>query len=78
MTTHVNHHNHHLPWILWPLVALWRLVTFILGLTGRFLAVILGFVLGVVGFILTVTIIGAIIGVPLMALGLLLILRGLF
>lgn len=76
--SHVNQPHHHTPWFLWPLVAAWRLVTFILGMTGRFIAVVLGFVLGVVGFILTVTVIGAIVGVPMMVLGVLLILRGLF
>ncbi|MBM2843204.1 MAG: hypothetical protein HW404_1041, partial [Anaerolineales bacterium] len=30
------------PWFLWPFVMLWRFVTWILGLTGRLLAVILG------------------------------------
>jgi uncharacterized membrane protein (DUF106 family) len=71
-------HQQHTPWLLWPFVAVWRLVTFILSITGRFIAVVLGFVLGVVGFLLTVTIIGAIVGVPMMVLGLLLVLRGLF
>lgn len=36
-------------WIWWPLVAIWRLVTTIIELTGRFIAILLGFVLLVAG-----------------------------
>ena len=66
------------PWLLMPFVWLWELVTFILGLTGRLLAVLLGLVLLIVGILLTMTIIGAIVGIPLFVLGLVLIARGLF
>lgn len=66
------------PWFLWPFVAIWRLLTFILGFTGRLVAVVLGVVLMVVGAILTVTVIGAVVGIPLIVFGLLLMLRGLF
>ena len=63
-------------WIFWPFVALWRLVTWILELTGRLVAVILGVVFMVVGAILSVTVVGAFIGVPLFLFGGLLIFRG--
>jgi len=43
------------PWILWPFVALWRLLTGILELTGRLVAVVLGLVLMIVGGLLTAT-----------------------
>ncbi len=66
------------PWLLMPFVWLWELVTFILGLTGRLLAVLVGLVLLIVGILLTMTIIGAIVGIPLFLLGLALIARGLF
>ncbi|HZQ08908.1 MAG TPA: hypothetical protein VFD70_20175 [Anaerolineae bacterium] len=66
------------PWFLMPFVWLWDLVTFIIGLTGRLLAVVLGVVLLIVGILLTLTIIGAIVGIPLFVLGLALIARGLF
>ena len=66
------------PWIFWPFVALWRLVTWILELTGRLVAVILGFVLMAVGVILSLTVVGAILGVPLGLFGVLLVFRGLF
>ncbi len=66
------------PWFLWPFVALWRLVTWILEMTGRFVAILLGIVFMVVGVIVTLTVIGAIVGVPMFLFGVLLVLRGLF
>jgi hypothetical protein len=66
------------PWYLWPFWALWRFVTWIVVLAGRLVAVILGGVLMLIGFLLCLTIIGAIIGIPLAILGFLIALRGLF
>ncbi|MBX3011849.1 MAG: hypothetical protein KF832_10110 [Caldilineaceae bacterium] len=66
------------PWILWPVMALWRLLTTILTLTGRLVGVILGLAIVVLGFALSVTVIGAILGVPLIILGLLLMVRSIF
>lgn len=66
------------PVLFVPFVLLWQLVTFILGLTGRLLAVVLGFVFLVVGFLITLTVIGAIIGIPMLIVGFALIVRGLF
>jgi hypothetical protein len=66
------------PWILWPFVALWRLLAGIVEITGRLVAVILGAVLMIVGIIVSLTVVGAIVGVPLAILGFLVILRGLF
>jgi len=66
------------PWYLWPFLALWRLVTGILMLTGRLVAVILGLVFVLVGAVLSATVIGAILGVPMILFGVLLVLRGLF
>jgi hypothetical protein len=64
--------------LAWPFVALWRLVGLVFELTGRFVAILVGIVLMLVGALLTATVIGAIVGVPLLAFGLLLIVRGLF
>jgi hypothetical protein len=75
MTTQTKHHT---PWYLWPFVALWRLLATIVELTGRFVAMILGIVFIIVGVIVSLTVIGAIVGVPLALIGLLLFLRGLF
>lgn len=66
------------PWLLWPFVAVWGLVTWILRITGRLLAILLGLILMVVGVVVSLTIVGAILGVPLAILGFLLVMRGLF
>jgi hypothetical protein len=66
------------PWYLWPFAAIWNLVAYIVMLTGRLLAVILGLVFIILGVILTVTVIGAIIGIPLGVIGVLMIIRGLW
>jgi hypothetical protein len=65
-------------WFLWPFVALWRLVAGIIQVTGRLLAIVLGVVLMIVGVVLSATIIGAVLGIPLAAFGLMLVVRGLF
>lgn len=66
------------PLLLWPFWAIWQLVAWIVNLTGRMLAVILGFVLIVAGLLLTVTVVGAVVGLPMMLIGLLMVVRGLF
>jgi hypothetical protein len=75
MTT--NSQNH-IPWYLWPFAALWKLLAVIVELTGRFVAMVLGIVFIVVGVIVSLTIVGAIVGIPLAIVGLLLLLRGIF
>ncbi len=75
--SHTYTHNH-TPWIFWPFVALWRLVAGIIELTGRLIAVIVGLVLLLLGVLLSITIIGAIIGVPLALFGFMLMVRGFF
>ena len=54
-------------WYLWPIVAL-----------GRLVAVLLGGVLMIAGGLLTMTVVGAVAGIPLMIVGLLLTARGIF
>jgi len=65
-------------WIMWPFETLWWMVTTILELTGRLIAVVLGAVLMLVGGLISATLVGAIIGIPLLFFGVLLVLRGLF
>lgn len=74
MSTHSRQTN----WLFWPLVAFWRLITFIVGMTGRLLAVMLGMVLMITGAVLCATIIGAVIGIPLLLVGFMLALKGIF
>ena len=76
MTANAKHNS--VPWFLWPFAALWRFLAVIVELTGRFVAMVLGIVFIVVGVIVSLTVIGAIVGLPLALVGLLLFLRGLF
>ena len=66
------------PWILWPFWAVWKLLAGIIVVTGRIVGVILGLVLMIAGAALSVTVVGAVIGVPLVVLGLLLMARSIF
>ncbi len=66
------------PCLLRPFIWLWNFIAYIISLTGRLLAVVLGLVFMLVGVILSITIIGAIVGVPLFIIGLLLVVRGLW
>ena len=66
------------PWYLWPFHAVWRLVTFVLRTTGRLVCGVLGLALLVVGVVVSLTVVGAPIGVPLAILGVLLLVRALF
>lgn len=60
-----------------PFVALWRLTATILELTGRFVAILIGFILVIIGILVSLTVVGAIIGIPLTLFGLMLMARGL-
>ena len=74
MTTHTKH----IPLYLWPSAAIWKLLAVIVELTGRLVAMILGIVLMLVGGIISLTVIGTIVGIPLAVVGLLLFLKGMF
>lgn len=69
---------HSIPWYVWPFWALWRLVSWIVLFAGRLVAVLLGFLLMLAGFLVSLTVIGALIGIPLFIIGTLLVFRGLF
>ena len=66
------------PWLLWPFYAVWRLLTFVLGVIGRLLSALLGIILMTAGVTITLSVVGAPFGVPLAALGFLLLVRALF
>jgi hypothetical protein len=57
--------------LLWPFTAL-------IALLGRLLAALLGFALMIAGVALTLSVVGAPLGVPLFVFGLLLAIRSLF
>ena len=61
-----------------PFVALWRLVTLVLELTGRLVAIVLGVALMIVGTAVSLTVVGAMAGIPMILFGLMLAVRGFF
>jgi hypothetical protein len=67
-----------IPWLLRPFIWIWNFIAYIVGLTGRLVAVILGLALMLAGALLTITVVGAIVGIPLIIIGILLIVRGLW
>lgn len=66
------------PWILWPFYAIWVVLTFILELLGRILCALLGIALMATGVGISLSVIGAPLGIPLAAFGFLLTIRALF
>lgn len=64
--------------LLLPFVAIWRLIVFIFEFMGRFVAVSLGLILILVGVVVSLTGIGAIVGIPMILFGMVLIARGFF
>ena len=66
------------PILLWPFYAIWRFLTFILELIGRLLCAMLGIGLMVSGVAITLSIIGAPVGIPLASVGFLLLVRAIF
>lgn len=54
------------------------LVATIVEMAGRFLAIVIGLVFMLLGVLLSLTIIGAIVGIPLAIIGFLLVARGIF
>jgi hypothetical protein len=66
------------PILLWPFYAIWRILTFILGVVGRILCALLGIALMIGGVTITLTVAGAPLGIPLASLGFLFLIRALF
>ena len=67
-----------IPLLVWPFYALWRLLTLVLNLTGRLIAALLGIVLMTGGVAVALSVVGAPLGIPMAALGFLLVVRALF
>lgn len=74
----MNIEKRRIPFLLWPFYAIFELIEWILRSTGRLVAAVIGFVFMIVGIILVVTIIAAPIGAPMIVLGLVLMIRGIF
>ncbi len=66
------------PILLWPFYAIWRLLTFFLEFVGRLLCVLLGIGMMAAGVAITLSVVGAPLGIPLAAFGFLLLIRALF
>jgi len=74
----MNDHSNGVPILLWPFYAVWRLLTFVVELIGRLLCGMLGIGLMVAGVAITLSIIGAPVGIPLASVGFLLLVRSIF
>jgi hypothetical protein len=70
--------DRNVPILLWPFYAIWRLVTLVLELVGRFLCAILGLALMAAGTAVTLTVVAAPLGIPLAIFGFLLLVRAVF
>jgi len=70
--------DNHVPILLWPFYAIWRLLTFVLEFIGRLLCALLGIGLMIAGVAITLSIIGAPVGIPLASIGFLLLVRAIF
>ena len=66
------------PWLLWPFYAIWKVLTLILNITGRIICALLGLALMVAGVAVSLSVVGAPLGIPLAAFGFLLAVRALF
>jgi hypothetical protein len=66
------------PWYLWPFWAIWQLFSWIVQLTGRLIAIIIGFALIIIGAVLCITVVLLPVGIPMILFGFLLTMRGLF
>ena len=70
--------NKDIPVLLWPVYAIWRLLTLILEITGRIICAVLGLAMMAAGIAVTISIVAAPIGIPLVVFGFLLVVRALF
>jgi hypothetical protein len=74
----MNNSNKDIPHLLWPFYAVWRLLTLILAVTGRIICAFLGLALMAAGVAITLSVVAAPIGIPLIVFGFLLLIRALF
>lgn len=66
------------PVIFWPVVAVWKIITKLVELTGILIALLVGFIFMVVGVTLSMTVVGAVIGIPLLFIGVMITLRAIY
>lgn len=73
-----NPDERRVPLLLWPFYVVWLLLTAILEVVGRLLCGVLGLGLMAAGVAITITVLGAPLGIPLASVGLLLLVRAIF
>ncbi|GEM_PF-305107 len=66
------------PLLFYPFVGMWRFFAKMVELMGRATAAILGLLVMILGVVLTATVLGAIVGIPLVIFGFLLVVRAFF
>lgn len=66
------------PLVLLPFTLLWRIVSWGVEAVGILMGLLVGFILMVVGAALCLTVIGSVVGVPLLFLGVLITLRAIY
>jgi hypothetical protein len=66
------------PILLWPFYAIWRLLTFVVEIVGRLICALIGLALMAAGTAITITVLAAPIGIPIAAVGFLLLVRAVF
>ncbi|NLN49794.1 MAG: hypothetical protein GX154_12075 [Clostridiales bacterium] len=64
--------------LLFPFILSWKIAAYMLKLTGKLLVVILGFIVLALGILLSLTIVGAIVGIPMIIIGFAMIIKGIF
>jgi hypothetical protein len=62
----------------WPVALLWKFATFTCSAIGILMCLLLGSALLVAGYFLTMTFIGAILGIPMIVFGLFFVARGIY
>ncbi len=65
-------------WLLWPFVAVWSLLTWVLKVTGRIICGVLGLAFMFVGVTMALSVVAAPLGIPIAILGILFVVRALF
>jgi hypothetical protein len=73
-----NMSDRDVPILLWPFYAIWRLLTFVVEMVGRLICALIGLALMAAGTAITITVLAAPIGIPIAAVGFLLLVRAVF
>lgn len=64
--------------LFWPFKMLWSFVGVVFLAIGKLMSLLLGILITVIGAVLCATLVGAIVGIPLVILGVTMMIRSLF